>query len=203
MQQQIGMCIQDMTAPLLQRCSQLAAAGEDTDKRTNDILDDAHNFVSQLADIYDYVSPCFPEKYGIFHVIWKQYHEHLAFMLDCVGTCAEQLANADILKVPSYVLAHTCILLCHDSCFICVGVHVHILSLYADSYSCQARHYCRLGSLVSKMTCMYYGVETHHVFIDSAVLWPRYACSMPAAVTLSQPVPCTFIASLMLQANKL
>ena len=57
MQQQIGMCIQDITAPLLQRCSQLAAAGEDTDKRTNDILDDAHNFVAQLADIYDYVSP--------------------------------------------------------------------------------------------------------------------------------------------------
>ena len=99
MQQQIGMCIQDITAPLLQRCSQLAAAGQDTDKHTNDILEDAHSFVSQLADIYDYVSPCFPEKYGIFQVIWKQYHEHLAFMLDCVGACAEQLANADILKV--------------------------------------------------------------------------------------------------------
>ena len=99
MQQQIGMCIQDITAPLLQRCSQLAAAGQDTDKHTNDILEDAHSFVSQLADIYDYVSPCFPEKYGIFRVIWQQYHEHLAFMLDCVGACAEQLANADILKV--------------------------------------------------------------------------------------------------------
>lgn len=99
MQQQIGMCIQDITAPLLQRCSQLAAASQDTDKRTNEILDDAHNFVAQLADIYDFVSPCFPEKYGIFHVIWKQYHEHLAFMLDCMGACAEQLANADILKV--------------------------------------------------------------------------------------------------------
>ena len=99
MQQQIGMCIQEITAPLLQRCSQLAAAGEDTDKRTSEILDDAHNFVAQLADIYDFVSPCFPEKYRIFHVIWKQYHEHLAFMLDCIGACAEQLANADILKV--------------------------------------------------------------------------------------------------------
>lgn len=99
MQQQIGMCIQDITAPLLQRCSQLVAAGQDTDKRTNEILDDAHDFVAQLADIYDFVSPCFPEKYGIFHVIWKQYHEHLAFMLDCMGACAEQLANADILKV--------------------------------------------------------------------------------------------------------
>lgn len=98
MQQQIGMCIQESTAPLLQRCSQLAAAGQDTDKRTNEILDDAHSFVAQLADIYDFVSPCFPEKYRIFHVIWKQYHEHLAFMLDCMGACAEQLANADILK---------------------------------------------------------------------------------------------------------
>lgn len=106
MQQQIGMCIQDITAPLLQRCSQLVAAGQDTDKQTDEILEDAHNFVAQLADIYDYVSPCFPEKYKIFHVIWKQYHEHLAFMLDCVGACAEQLANADILKVrlPSLLL---------------------------------------------------------------------------------------------------
>ena len=109
MQQQIGMCIQDITAPLLQRCSQLAAASQDTDKRTNEILDDAHNFVAQLADIYDFVSPCFPEKYGIFHVIWKQYHEHLAFMLDCMGACAEQLANADILKVwSSLVTTRAC-----------------------------------------------------------------------------------------------
>ena len=99
MQQQIGMCIQDITAPLLQKCSQLAAAGQDTDKHTKEILEDAHGFVAQLADIYDYVSPCFPGKYGIFHTIWQQYHEHLAFMLDCVGACAEQLANADILKV--------------------------------------------------------------------------------------------------------
>ena len=53
----------------------------------------------QLADIYDYVSPCFPEKYRIFHVIWRQYHENLAFMMDCMGACAQQLANGDILKV--------------------------------------------------------------------------------------------------------
>lgn len=99
MQQQIGMCIQEMTAPLLQRCSQLAAAGQDTDQRTNEILGDAHNFVAQLADIYDFVLPCFPEKYGIFQIIWKQYHEHLAFMLDCMAACAQHLANADIFKV--------------------------------------------------------------------------------------------------------
>ncbi len=64
-----------------------------------DILDSAHEFVVQLADIFDYVTPCFPEKYGIFKVIFKEYHQHLSFMLDCIGCCAEQLANSDILKV--------------------------------------------------------------------------------------------------------
>lgn len=73
-------------------------AGENTDQRTSEILDDAHQFVVQLADIYDYVSPCFPEKYQIFNVIWQEYHQSMAFMLDCVGACSEQLANGDILK---------------------------------------------------------------------------------------------------------
>jgi hypothetical protein len=45
------------------------------------------------------VTPCFPEKYGIFKVIFKEYHQHLSFMLDCIGCCSEQLANSDILKV--------------------------------------------------------------------------------------------------------
>jgi hypothetical protein len=64
-----------------------------------EILDSAHEFVVQLADIFDYVTPCFPEKYGIFKVIFKEYHQHLSFMLDCIGCCSEQLANSDILKV--------------------------------------------------------------------------------------------------------
>ena len=55
--------------------------------------------MEQLADIYDFVSPCFPPKYDMFRVIFRKYHEHMAFMLDCVGACAESLANADILKV--------------------------------------------------------------------------------------------------------
>lgn len=97
-EQQIGMCIQDTFAPLLRNCAQLAAAGENTDKRTNEILDKAHEFVVQLADIYDFVSPCFPEKYAIFRVIFAEYHQHLAFMLDCIAACAQQLANSDILK---------------------------------------------------------------------------------------------------------
>lgn len=64
-----------------------------------EILDSAHEFVVQLADIFDYVTPCFPEKYDIFRVIFKEYHQHLSFMLDCIGCCSEQLANSDILKV--------------------------------------------------------------------------------------------------------
>ena len=35
---QIGMCIQDTFAPLLQSCSHLAAAGADTNKKTDEIL---------------------------------------------------------------------------------------------------------------------------------------------------------------------
>ncbi len=58
----------------------------------------------QLADIYDYVTPCFPPEYHIFDVIFHQYHEHLAFMVDCIGACAEQLANSDILKVCSWAM---------------------------------------------------------------------------------------------------
>lgn len=64
-----------------------------------EILDEAHEFVENLADIFDYVTPCFPEKYRIFKVIFKEYHQHLSYMLDCMGACAEQLANSDILKV--------------------------------------------------------------------------------------------------------
>jgi len=63
-----------------------------------EILDEAHESVVQLADIFDYVTPCFPEKYRIFRVIFKEYHQHLSYMLDCIGACAEQLANSDILK---------------------------------------------------------------------------------------------------------
>ncbi len=69
------------------------------------MLTQAHAFVEQLADIYDFVSPCFPPKYDMFKVIFRKYHEHMAFMLDCVGACAESLANADILKARAVVTA--------------------------------------------------------------------------------------------------
>lgn len=34
-----------------------------------ELLDEAHEFVVQLADIYDYVTPCFPERYRIIPFI--------------------------------------------------------------------------------------------------------------------------------------
>lgn len=47
--QQIGNCIQDMFAPLLQKCSQLIAAGENTDQRMSEILQEADEFVVQVC----------------------------------------------------------------------------------------------------------------------------------------------------------
>lgn len=46
---QIGMCVQDAFAPLLQQCSQLMAAGENTDRRVREILAAADGFVDQVS----------------------------------------------------------------------------------------------------------------------------------------------------------
>lgn len=138
---QIGMCIQDSFAPLLQRCSQLIAAGENTDARVTEILAEADEWVeqvgwggracccfcappggpaaamsppaspcskrtrpppplpAQLAPIYDHVAPCFPPEYRIFGVVCSEHHRQLSSMIDFIGLCADNLANADILKV--------------------------------------------------------------------------------------------------------
>lgn len=142
---QIAMCIQDSFAPLLQRCSQLIAAGENTDQRVTEILDGADDWVAQvgggvgavgllthsegcschlmpatllccaclflppsilppptlppqLVPIYDHVAPCFPPSYRIFGVVCAEHHRQLASMIDFIGLCADNLANADILK---------------------------------------------------------------------------------------------------------
>lgn len=46
---QVGMCVQDAYAPLLQACSQLVAAGENTDRRVGEILAQADAFVDQVG----------------------------------------------------------------------------------------------------------------------------------------------------------
>ncbi|KAL4437795.1 hypothetical protein ABPG77_005707 [Micractinium sp. CCAP 211/92] len=96
---QICMGIQDEYAPLLQRCSQLIAAGENTDARVTEILAEADEFVAQLAPTYDFVAPCFPPEYDIFGAICREHHRQLCSMVDFIGLCADNLANSDILKV--------------------------------------------------------------------------------------------------------
>ena len=41
-EQQVTASIQESFAPLLQRCSQLAAGGDEADRRVRELLDDAH-----------------------------------------------------------------------------------------------------------------------------------------------------------------
>lgn len=53
----------------------------------------------QLTDCYDNVVPCFPPGYQAFDTIFAKFHEHLAFMVDCVGAAAAALSSNDILQV--------------------------------------------------------------------------------------------------------
>lgn len=46
-------------------------------------------------------------RYRIFRTVFREYHQHLSYMLDCMGACAEQLSNADILKVLSTCLTRS------------------------------------------------------------------------------------------------
>ena len=96
--QQIGMCIQDTFAPMLQQCSQLIAAGQNSDRRVTEILAEADDFVVQLVEIYDHAAPCFPPAYRFFGFVCAEYHKQLGSMIDYIGLCAENLANSDILK---------------------------------------------------------------------------------------------------------
>lgn len=60
-------------------------------------------------------------RYDIFKVIFRQYHEHMAFMLDCMGASADSLANSDILKV-----APCCTFLGHHDLMIGCGQQAHL-----------------------------------------------------------------------------
>lgn len=104
--QQIENAVAERFAPLLAQCSQLAVAGENTDARVTEILSAADEFVAQLADVYDYVAPCFPPSYRIFGAVVGEYHRQLGSMLDFVGLCGDNLANSDILKVMAWVNAY-------------------------------------------------------------------------------------------------
>lgn len=134
-----AMCmgIQDGYAPLLQRCSQLIAAGENTDARVTEILAEADEFVAQLAPTYDYVAPCFPPAYDIFGAICAEHHRQLCSMVDFIGLCADNLANSDILKVMLWIAGYQATLgefgVEEGECAFPTGPHAG-LSLLIDKY---------------------------------------------------------------------
>ncbi len=55
--------------------------------------------VAQLADVYDYVVPCFPPKFEIFKATQRLFHLQFAAMMDWLGVNADAMANADILHI--------------------------------------------------------------------------------------------------------
>lgn len=67
------------------------------------ILQDAAQLSEELPLIYDYVGPCFPPSYDIFHTLWSRYHLQFARVLDSLGIYAEQIANREILGVVQWV----------------------------------------------------------------------------------------------------
>jgi exocyst complex component 3 len=108
--QQISMSCQDRFAPLLQRCSRLAASpadiaaaaavnGSDADSGVEALLSEADGFVAHLSEVRDLVVPCFPPSYQIFGVVCAEYHRQLGAMLDFIGVCAANLSNGEILRV--------------------------------------------------------------------------------------------------------
>ena len=97
------MSVQDRFAPLLARCSQLAAAGENTERQVSSILADCDAFVAELPAIHERVRPCFPPSYDAFGLLAGEYRQHLLSTLDFVGLCSANLANEDILQVVAWV----------------------------------------------------------------------------------------------------
>lgn len=116
----------------------------------------------QLADIYDYATPCFPPDYRIFGVICAEYHQQLSSMLDFIGLCADNLANGDILKVGRCLPAWPACLRC------CVGRRVGEYMLHAPgpwgglSCYCQWR-LIKWQSLVSYLSPLLCVIGTHHI----------------------------------------
>lgn len=53
----------------------------------------------QLADVSEYVQPCFPPDYRVFDLVIAEYVGHLRGVVDCIGACAGSMANEDILQV--------------------------------------------------------------------------------------------------------
>lgn len=67
------------------------------------MLEDATTLSYELAEIYDYVEPCFPPTFKIFPTIWARYHLQFASMLDALGLRASNISNRDILSIVKWI----------------------------------------------------------------------------------------------------
>eukprot|EP00879_Flechtneria_rotunda_P009504 GHRR01009948.1.p1 GENE.GHRR01009948.1~~GHRR01009948.1.p1 ORF type:complete len:813 (+),score=297.11 GHRR01009948.1:359-2797(+) len=61
---------------------------------------------TELAEAYDFVSPCFPPQYNMFDSIFQMYHVQFAQALDTVGQVSPSLSTAGQLKLMQWVCGY-------------------------------------------------------------------------------------------------
>lgn len=63
----------------------------------------ATDLADDLTEAYDFVSPCFPHKYRIFHVIFTWYHKEFSNVLYVLSDKVECFSNQEILDIIGWI----------------------------------------------------------------------------------------------------